>query len=83
MASYPVLENGMGTPYHIHADYNTTGFRQTSRLPIGQRGSLRDGRVFYWTKNGTTTALTRAELLAVADSTANHINQTVNAAADR
>ncbi len=82
MASYPVLENGMASPHHIHVDFNTTGFNQNGGLTVGQRGSLRDGRVYYWTRNGTTTSLVRAQMLIMAINTANHSNQAVNAAAD-
>ncbi len=82
MASYPVLENGMASPHHIHVDFNTTGFNQSGGLTVGQRGSLRDGRVYYWTRNGTTTSFVRAQMLIMALPTANHANQAVNAAAD-
>jgi hypothetical protein len=72
----PILTNGHGARQDIF-ESGTTQHHQ-----IGTRGFLPDGRVFYYTRNGTTTALTNYELLVAAEVVDNHQEETVAAAAD-
>lgn len=74
----PILLNGLGSPFNIH-----TSYLETDRPhKVGTRGTLPDGRVFYWARNATTTALARNELLMAAAIVTNHHDQTVTAATD-
>jgi hypothetical protein len=72
----PQLINGVGSPQSIYTP-GTTQYHA-----IGTKGIMQDGRVFYYTRNGTTSALTRGSVYAQAANVANHLNQTVTAAAD-
>ena len=74
--SNPRLMNGMGSPQSV---YSTS---TTQEHAIGTRGILPDGRVYYYTRNGTTSALAKGSVLAAAAIVGNHSNQTVAAAAD-
>jgi len=74
----PILPNGLGSPYNIYTAYTDTDRPHRT----GTRGWLPDGRVFYWCRNATTTALTRNLAVAQPASTTNHLEQTVAAAAD-
>jgi hypothetical protein len=72
----PQLINGVGSPQSIYTP-GTTQYHA-----IGTKGIMQDGRVFYYARNGTTTALTRGALCVQAVPIAHHINQTVAAASD-
>ena len=75
MAS-PILYDGLGSPQPIHDS------SEIQHHEIGTRGYLRDGRVFYYGKNTSATALNVGQLVVSAAVVANHQNVTVDAAAD-
>lgn len=56
-APYPVLTNGMAT------DQGIWDIATTPRLPVGTRGALGDGRVYYYACN-SSTALTAGVMLS-------------------
>lgn len=74
----PILPNGIGSPFNIHTTYT----ENDRPHKVGVRGWLPDGRVFYWARNSTVTALARNTLLAAAAIVTNHHDQTVTAAGD-
>jgi len=61
----PIISNGVGSPQSIYDEYVVTATNQTRAEgyhPVGTRGYLPDGRVFYYCSNGAT-ALTAGSLL--------------------
>lgn len=77
----PIVHGGYASPLGIHDEHGVSHSdqeRPQSHHPIGTRGYLPDGRVFYYTSNGAV-ALTRARLLqqaAVLDAAHNNITFT-------
>lgn len=73
---HPIVHGGVGSPQSIY-DSSTTPYHR-----VGTRGYAPDGRVWYYAFNETTAALTKGELIVNSTVAANHIDQTVTAAAD-
>lgn len=72
----PIVHGGFASPQSIYTSSST------AHHPVGTRGVLHDGRVYYYTYNETTAALTLGEIIVTATVTPNHHDQTVNAATD-
>lgn len=63
----PHLVNGVASPQSIYEI--VTG---TPKHKVGTRGLMEDGRVFYYTRNGTTSALSPGKIMVKADVLTNH-----------
>jgi len=72
----PILYNGVGSPQSVFS------VSSTQHHPVGSRGFLGDGRVYYYAVNTTANTLTRAQLLVAPTFVANHTDQAVTAATD-
>jgi hypothetical protein len=69
----PILSNGQGSPQSLYDEYKVTlaggnQNRAEGHHPVGTRGYLDDGRVFYYASNGAA-ALTAGELVSVPATT--------------
>jgi hypothetical protein len=70
------LVDGHGPSMQSVYDVSTS-----KEFELGTRGTLRDGRVFYYAKHTLSTTFTRGSLLTQAAVVANHQNRTVTAVA--
>ena len=67
----PILANGVASPQSIYDEYAVEATNQTRAEgyhPVGTRGFLPDGRVFYYASNGTA-ALTTGSLVGEIPAT--------------
>ena len=64
----PILYNGIAPDHSIYE------VKTSPQAAIGARGFLPDGRVFFYAKSTSASALTRGQLLVRPDLVANHQN---------
>jgi hypothetical protein len=72
MANYemdhPIIYGGVGSPQSIGQEFSVAATNQTRATgyhPVGTRGVLPDGRVFYYASNGAV-AVTEGELMMIS-----------------
>lgn len=71
---HPIILGGVGSPQAIGTEISVAATNQSRAVgyhPVGTRGQLPDGRVFYYCSNGTS-AVTEGELMMQS----NHVRST-------